>query len=62
MSSNQKLRVTLTKSLIGRLKKHKATVQGLGLKRMHQTVELPATPEIKGMVNKVSYLLKVEEV
>ncbi|MCW5588913.1 MAG: 50S ribosomal protein L30 [Legionellales bacterium] len=56
------LRVTLIKSLSGRVHSHKATAQGLGLKRLHQTVELPATPEIMGMVNKVSYLLKVEEV
>jgi large subunit ribosomal protein L30 len=54
------VKVTLTKSVIGRLESHRATVKGLGLRRMHQTVELQDTPAIRGMINKINYLLKVE--
>ncbi len=54
------VKVTLTKSVIGRIASHRATVKGLGLRRMHQTVELQDTPEIRGMINKINYLLKVE--
>jgi len=50
----------LVRSLIGRIEAHKATVRGLGLRRMHHTVEVQDTPEIRGMINAVSYLLKVE--
>lgn len=56
------LRVTQIKSGHGRLKNHQACLSGLGLRRIHHTVEVAATPENMGMVNKVSYLLKVEEV
>ncbi|KAA0456916.1 MAG: 50S ribosomal protein L30 [Candidatus Thioglobus sp.] len=52
--------VTLVKSFFGRLPKHRATITGLGLKRINHTVELADTPEIRGMINKVAYLLKVE--
>lgn len=52
--------VTLIKSFYGRLPAHRATVTGLGLKRINHTVELVDTPEVRGMINKVSYLLKVE--
>ncbi len=62
MSQNKKLRVTLTRSKFGRKPGHLETVTGLGLKRMHQTVELEDTPCIRGMINKIFYLLKVEEV
>ncbi|MCY4611915.1 MAG: 50S ribosomal protein L30 [Gammaproteobacteria bacterium] len=55
------LKVTLVKSLIGRLPKHRACVRGLGLRRLHHTVEVQDTPQNRGMVNKVDYLLKVEE-
>lgn len=55
------VKVTLTKSPIGRLPAHKACVAGLGLRRMHQTVAVMDTPENRGMINTVSYLLKVEE-
>jgi len=58
----KKLKVTLIKSTCKRLAKHKACVSGLGLRRMHQTVELPDTPAIRGMINKVAYLLKIESV
>jgi large subunit ribosomal protein L30 len=57
-----KLRVTQVRSANGRTQKHKACLRGLGLRRMHHTVEVANTPENRGMVNKVSYLLKVEEV
>ena len=54
------LSVTLIKSFYGRLPAHRATVNGLGLKRINHTVELQDTPEVRGMINKVSYLLQVE--
>jgi large subunit ribosomal protein L30 len=59
--SDQRLKVTLVKSPLGRLASHKACVRGLGLRRMHHTVEVTDTPENRGMVNKVRYMLKVEE-
>ena len=55
------LNVTLVKSVNGRLAKHKACVTGLGLRRMHHTVQVNDTPETRGMIDKVSYLLNVEE-
>ncbi|SUO94733.1 50S ribosomal protein L30 [Suttonella ornithocola] len=59
---SNKVRVTLVKSLNGRLEAHKQCVAGLGLRKMHQSREVLDTPENRGMINKVSYLLKVEEV
>lgn len=59
--SNKQITVTLIKSTIGRLPKHKACVKGLGLRRIGHTVTLADNPCIRGMVTKVSYLLKVEE-
>jgi large subunit ribosomal protein L30 len=56
-----KIRVTLVRSLHGRLRSHKACVSGLGLRRMHHSVEVQDTPDNRGMINKVAYLLKVEE-
>ena len=56
-----KLKITLAKSLIGRKKAHIATVNALGLKKIGKIVEQEDTPQIKGMINKVSYLLKVEQ-
>lgn len=58
----KKLRITQVKSIHGRLPKHKACVAGLGLRKIRHTVELEDTPAIRGMINKVSYLLHVEEV
>jgi len=58
--STAKIRITLVRSLNGRLKSHKACAAGLGLRKMHQTVEVIDTPENRGMVNKISYMLKVE--
>jgi large subunit ribosomal protein L30 len=56
-----KVKVTLIKSLIGRLKDHKSCARGLGLRKIHQTVEVIDTPCNRGMINKISYLLSVEE-
>jgi large subunit ribosomal protein L30 len=56
------LRITYVKSVIGYSQRQRATIRGLGLRRLHQTVEHRATPEIRGMVNKVSHLVRVEEV
>lgn len=56
-----KLRITLKKSLIGRKKDQIATVHALGLKKINRTVEKEETPQIRGMINKVSFLLSVEE-
>lgn len=61
-TSNQRLRVTQVKSAIGRLQNHKACLSGLGLRRMHHTVEVIDTPENRGMINQVRYMLTVEEV
>lgn len=55
------LKVTLMRSLNGRLSSHKACVRGLGLRRINQTVTVSDTPEIRGMIQKVSYMLKLAE-
>jgi len=62
MSDKNTLKVTLVTSVHGRLANHQACVRGLGLRRMHQTVEVEDTPATRGMVNKVAYLLRVEGV
>ena len=56
-----KIRVTLTKSVIGASPKQKKVVEALGLKKMHQSVELVDTPAARGAINKVPHLLTVEE-
>ncbi|MCF6210937.1 MAG: 50S ribosomal protein L30 [Gammaproteobacteria bacterium] len=56
-----KVKITLVRSTIGRLPAHKACVSGLGIRRMHQTVVVEDTPCNRGMINAVSYMLKVEE-
>ena len=61
MANEKKIKVTLTKSMFGRGRKHMACVKGLGLRRMHHTVEVIDTPANRGMINKVSYLLKWED-
>lgn len=61
MAEAGKLKVTLIKSRHGRLKAHKACVAGLGLRRINQSVVVADTPENRGMINKASYLLRVEE-
>ncbi|HEZ2376963.1 TPA: 50S ribosomal protein L30 [Neisseria meningitidis] len=60
MAEQKKIRVTLVKSLIGTIESHRACVRGLGLRRREHTVEVLDTPENRGMINKISYLLKVE--
>ncbi|MBY0437983.1 MAG: 50S ribosomal protein L30 [Pseudomonadota bacterium] len=56
----KKLKVTLVKSVIGTRESHRACVRGLGLKHRQHTVEVEDTPAVRGMINKVSYLLKCE--
>jgi large subunit ribosomal protein L30 len=58
--ADKKVKVTLVKSVIGTKQSHRATVRGLGLRRLNHTVELQDTPEVRGMINKVSYLVKAE--
>jgi len=62
MAKPKELKVTQIKSRSGRLKSHKACIDGLGLRRIRHTVTVQDTPENRGMINKVSYLLAVEEV
>lgn len=57
-----KVKVTLVKSMIGTLESHRACVRGLGLNRMHQSRVLEDTPAVRGMINKVNYLVKAEVV
>ncbi len=57
-----KLKITLVKSPIGAIPKHRRTVEALGLTKMHKTVELPDNAATKGMVDQVKHLVKVEEV
>jgi large subunit ribosomal protein L30 len=54
------VKVTQYRSAIGRLPKHKATLRGLGLRRINHTVELEDTPSVRGMINEVYYMVKVE--
>ena len=54
------VRVTLVKGLAGCKTAHRATIRGLGLKRVHHVVELVDTPEVRGMINRVSYLVRLE--
>lgn len=56
-----KIKITQVRSAIGRLPKHKATLVGLGLRRIGHTVELDDTPAVRGMFNSISYMLKIEE-
>ncbi len=62
MAKSKHLKVTLLKSRFGRLKSHKACVAGLGLRKIRQSVVVLDTPENRGMINRVSYLVSVEEV
>jgi large subunit ribosomal protein L30 len=59
---NEKLRVTLLKSIHGQLESIRASVRGLGLRKPHQTVEVAGTPENRGMINAAVHLLKVEKI
>ncbi|HNC51902.1 MAG TPA: 50S ribosomal protein L30 [Accumulibacter sp.] len=58
--AEKKVKVTLVRSLIGTKESHRATVRGLGLRRLHSSSILEDTPAVRGMINKVSYLLKCE--
>ena len=58
--SDKTIKVKLVKGLAGCKQSHRATVRGLGLKRIHQTVELKDTPSVRGMIGKVYYLVRVE--
>jgi large subunit ribosomal protein L30 len=60
MAQTKKIKVTLVKSPIGTKQSHRACVRGLGLRRMHHTVEVEDTPAVRGMINKVNYLVKCE--
>ena len=59
--ADKTIKVTLMKSVHGRLKSHRACVAGLGLRKIRQSSVLEDTPSVRGMINKVSYMLKVEE-
>jgi len=60
MNTTRKIKVTQVKGLRGTLESHRGTIRGLGLRRIRHTVELADTPAIRGMIAKVSYLVKVE--
>ena len=55
------IRITLIRSHIGRPEKHRSVLMGMGLNRLHKTVSLPDTPEIRGMVKKVEHMVRIEE-
>lgn len=57
-----KLKITLVKSTIGAIPKHKATVEALGLRKLHKSVEMPNNAAIQGMIHQVKHLVKVEEI
>lgn len=59
--TNKQIKVTQIKSSFGRLKNHRDCVRGLGLRRMHHSVMVQDTPEVRGMIAKVSYMVRVEE-
>ena len=61
-NKDKTIKVTLTRSVIGEKPKTRATVEGLGLKRIHQTVEQVDSPSLRGMLAKVSHLVEVDEV
>ena len=59
--SDKKVKVTLVKSIIGTKESHRATVRGLGLRRLNSVSVLEDTPSVRGMIHKVAYLVKCEE-
>jgi len=61
MADKKMMKVKLVRSTSGRLKSHKACVSGLGLRRLHQTVEVEDTPSTRGMLNRVSYMVEIVE-
>jgi len=60
-SKDKHIKVTLVRSPFGRLRKHRDCVRGLGLRRLHHSVSVQDTPQVRGLIEKVSYLLRVEE-
>ncbi|HIQ13967.1 MAG TPA: 50S ribosomal protein L30 [Leucothrix sp.] len=62
MSARKQIKLTIIRSMNGRLKAHKSCARGLGLRKMHNSVIVNDTPENRGMINKISYMLTVEEV
>lgn len=60
-ADSKRIKVTLVRSLSGRIRAHQACARGLGLRHIHHSVEVIDTPENRGMVNKIQYLLRVEE-
>ena len=62
MAGERKLRVKLVKGLMGTKQSHRATVRGLGLRWRNHSVEVPDTPAMRGMINRVSYLVDVTEI
>ena len=58
----EKLKITLVKSTIGAVPKHRRTIEALGLKKMHKTVEMPDNGAVRGMIQNVRHLVKVEEI
>jgi large subunit ribosomal protein L30 len=56
----KKIKVRLVKGLAGTRQDHRATVRGLGLKRINSVAELVDTPEVRGMINKVAYLVRID--
>jgi large subunit ribosomal protein L30 len=60
--SDKKLRLTLQRSISGRIPNHSATIASLGLKRLNQMIVVKDNPPMRGMIKKVAYLLKVEEI
>ena len=62
MSTSKQLKLTVIRSMNGRLKAHKSCARGLGLRKMHNPVIVNDTPENRGMIDKISYMLTVEEV
>ncbi|WMP18630.1 50S ribosomal protein L30 [Thiothrix lacustris] len=61
MTTAKQLKVTLYRSLNGRLKAHQQCARGLGIRKIHNSITVIDTPENRGMINKISYMLKVEE-
>jgi large subunit ribosomal protein L30 len=61
MAKKKQIKVTLVRSPIGFQPRHRESVRGLGLKRMHHTVVLEDTPSVRGMVNKIDYMVRVEK-
>ena len=60
MAKKKTVKITLVRSPIGTLPKHRLCLKGLGLKRMHQSIEVEDTPAVRGMINKIDYMLAIE--